>query len=117
MNEIRFPLEKEEPKHRKKSKKKGQPRANHKHKYETVLLHISLGGLFNEKNSKYIIAPTKVCVICGRIGHLEEARYEQIFANDHNKVWRKDRIITNEPDLEKWYCDSLFDKFAKKYSP
>ena len=39
MDEKRKPFENEIPKHKKKSKKKGQPRADHKHEYKEVVVH------------------------------------------------------------------------------
>jgi hypothetical protein len=118
MNERRFPLEKEEPKHRKKSKKKGQPRADHKHEYETVLLHRNFGSLFDSKTKSYNVSATKVCVICGRVGYRDESRYELVDAENPVPPYHvKDKVIKDKDSLEKWYCDDWFDKFAKRYTP
>lgn len=66
MEDKRIPLVNEEPKHKKKSTAKGQPRAKHKHIYEVVLLttKYTYNSYPHETYSSY---PTKVCTICGRI--------------------------------------------------
>lgn len=48
----------EVPKHKKRSKKKGRKRSNHKHKYDTCILHI------RSTDSYYLC---DYCTICGRI--------------------------------------------------
>jgi hypothetical protein len=104
------------PAYRKKSKKKGQPRADHKHTYETVLLtryyHVKFDGSVSEQ--KY---PTKVCTICGRIAEIDkdESLYEIHPDPDvkHWMVWRKD-LSEKALSLPKWYANDYFDKFATK---
>ena len=60
----------EEQKYKKKRISSGQPRAKHKHKYETVLLKTCydytdhLTGKSSCRISRY---PTKVCIICGSL--------------------------------------------------
>ena len=72
MNEKRIPIEKDEPKHKKKSKKKGQPRADHKHEYKTVLLlNKYKNRYFPDKPTLYKM-PTEVCTICGRVGYVTQ---------------------------------------------
>ena len=103
------------PAYKKKSKKKGQPRADHKHTYETVLLtryyHFNLG----EPRTSESKQPTKVCTICGRIDYVD---------NDPS-YYVKNRVsgipfLAYEKDLSekalslpKWHVDG-FDKFATK---
>lgn len=114
MNEKRALVENEVPKHKKKSKKKGQPRADHRHEYKTVLL-------LNEYENKYFPdqknlrkRPTSVCVICGRVGDIDMSQYDLVEVPDDlpHKVYQ--RVIRDEESLEKWYVDGYFDKFAKK---
>ena len=72
MNNRRIPLANDQPKHKKKSKAKGLPRADHKHQYETVLLtqffHTTEFKTGKPKIVE-IVTPTTVCIICGRIGY------------------------------------------------
>lgn len=104
------------PAYRKKSKRKGQPRADHKHAYETVLLitryHINVG---RPSISEHIL-PTKVCAICGRIDCVDkdESLYEVHPDPDVKRwmVWRKD-LSEKALALPKW-CADAFDKFATK---
>jgi hypothetical protein len=104
------------PAYKKKSKKKGQPRADHKHTYETVLLtryyHFNLG----EPRTSESKQPTKVCTICGRIDEVDkdESLYE-VHPDPTVKqwmVWRKD-LSEKALNLPKW-CVDEFDKFAIK---
>lgn len=110
-------IDNEVPAYKKKSKKKGQPRADHKHIYETVLLtryyHFNLGEPCVSED-KY---PTKVCTICGRIGEIDkdESLYE-IHPDPNVKhwmVWRKD-LSEKALNLPKWQAKDYFDKFATK---
>lgn len=109
-------IDDEIPVYRKKSKKKGQPRADHKHTYETVLLsryyHYNLG----EPRTSESRQPTKVCTICGRIGEVDrdESLYEKNPCNVITKwmVWTKD-LSEKALSLPKWRVEA-FDKFATK---
>ena len=109
-------IDNEIPAHKKKSNKKGQPRADHKHTYETVLLitryHINVG----EPSISEHIMPTKVCTICGRIDYVDkdESLYEVHPDPDvkHWMVWRKD-LSEKALGLPKW-CANAFEKFATK---
>ena len=103
------------PAYRKKSKKKGQPRADHKHTYETVLLsryyHYNLGEPRTSESRK----PTKICMICGRIDYVDDDPSYYV----KNKVPRIP-FLAYEKDLSekalalpKW-CAEAFDKFATK---
>lgn len=115
MNNTNF-IDDEIPAHKKKSKKKGQPRADHKHMYETVLLitryHINVGA---PSISEHIM-PTKVCTICGRIGYIDEdeSLYEAHPDPDVKRwmLWRKE-LSEKALGLPKWRADA-FDKFATK---
>ena len=102
------------PTYRKKSKKKGRPRADHKHAYETVLLtryyHFNLG----EPRTSESKQPTKVCTICGRIDYVDhdESLYETRPDNKIKWAWAKE-LSDKALGLPKWCVDG-FDKFATK---
>ena len=114
MDEKRKPFENEVPKHKKKSKKKGQPRADHKHEYKTVLLLKEyMNQYFPDKPTMHKL-PTKVCVICGRIGNVDMDMYDLVEIKDMIPYKIHERVIRDEESLEKWYVDDYFDKFAKK---
>jgi hypothetical protein len=102
MDERRKPFETEVPKHKKKSKKKGQPRADHKHEYETVVLHSWWHNPFkNEMNEHTEVC--EICTICGRIGTYITGRFFQTEELEYD--------ITN---LNHWCINDYFkDKFAK----
>lgn len=106
----------EVPPHKKKSRRKGQPRSDHKHTYETVLLtryfHYNLG----EPRVSEQTLPTKICTICGRIGETDkdESLYDVHPDPDVKRwmVWRKD-LSSKALSLPKWRAEA-FDKFATK---
>lgn len=116
MNNNKDFIDNEIPAYRKKSKKKGQPRADHKHMYETVLLtryyHVKFDDSVSEQ--KY---PTKVCTICGRIAEIDkdESLYE-VHPDPNVKHWMAWRKELSEKalSLPKWYANDYFDKFATK---
>lgn len=113
MNERRIPFENDVPKHKKKSKKKGQPRADHKHEYKTVLLHSYFDNPFKPGVKNECKQPVKVCMICGRVGNVDVGRYSRVEIPD--MPYRiHERVIRDEESLEKWYLDDFFDKFAHK---
>ena len=113
MNEKREPFENEVPKHKKKSKKKGQPRADHKHEYKTVLLIREWENPYKPGEKHEVKHPTKVCTICGRVGDVDLSMYEKVeIPNMPFRLCEKN--IKNETCLERWHVDSYFDKFAKK---
>ena len=113
MIEKRVPLESEEPRHRKKSKKRGQPRADHKHEYKTVLLLNEYVHNYFPDKPVLTKRPMKVCMICGRVGDIDYDRYDLV--EMHGMPYRiHEREIRDEESLEKWYVDDYFDKFAKK---
>ena len=113
MKEKRIPLEEDVPKHKKKSKKSGLPRADHKHEYKTVLLIREWVNPYNTSNKSTVKTPTRVCMVCGRIGHIDHSMYDQVEIS--NVLYRiSEYTIKDENTLEKWYVDDYFDKFAKK---
>ena len=107
-------IDDEIPTYRKKSKKKGQPRANHKHTYETVLLTRYYHFNFEEPKTSESKLPTKVCTICGRIDYVD---YDASLYNVHpatNITWALVKDLSEKAlSLPKWHADS-FDKFATK---
>jgi hypothetical protein len=111
-NEINL-VNDEIPAYKKKSKKKGLSRADHKHIYETVLLTRHLH--YNSRDSEYVL-PTKVCMICGRIDKTDQ----------DESLWEKNSEVSVKPwmrwmkelsekalSLPKWEADA-WDKFAIK---
>lgn len=113
MNKRITPIENDEPRHKKKSKKKGQPRADHKHEYKTVLLHSYFDNPFNPGEKNECKRPVKVCMICGRVGDMDVSRYDLVEIPDMPYLIHE-RKIRDEEDLEKWYVDDYFDKFARR---
>lgn len=110
MDAKRVPLMEDEPKYKKKSKKKGQPRANHKHEYKTVLLHSYYDNPFKREKMEHLSAQ-KVCITCGRIGDVDETRYVRVKLQ-HPTCKLYELQIKDQDTLEDWYCDGIFDKFA-----
>ncbi len=113
-----IPLAPEETNHKKKSVKKGQPRADHKHTYETVLLH----SIYHYKDYKSgrdathtMVLPTKVCTICGRVGMTDrdESLYVDI-PSLYPFITHTTELSEKALSLPKWQRDSYFDKCAKK---
>jgi len=114
MNEKRKPFETEVPKHKKKSNKKGQPRADHKHEYKTVLLLNEYASrYFPDKTTMYEL-PKKVCTICGRIGDTDSSMYDLVEVENPLPYKIYEKVIRDKDSLEKWYVDGYFGKFAKK---
>lgn len=113
MSKNQIPIEAEVPKYRKKSKRKGQPRADHKHEYKTVLLHRNFASLFDDRHKSFSTTPTQVCTICGRIGYVDHDQYELV--EIPNMPYRiHEKAIRNKESLEEWCCDDFLDKFAYK---
>lgn len=107
-------IDDEIPAHKKKSKKKGQPRSKHKHTYETVLLtryyHFNLG----EPRISESKQPTKVCTICGRIDGVDYDTSLYDVHSDTKIKWAFAKDLSEKAlNLPKWRADS-FDKFAVK---
>jgi len=103
MDEKRKPFENEIPKYKKKSKKKGQPRANHKHEYKEVVLHSWWDNPFKQGVKNESTEICKVCTICGRIGDYITGRFFGLGYSDYDTTF-----------MEHWMVDDYFDKFAKK---
>lgn len=119
MNDKRSAFMDEETKHKKKSTSKGQPRAKHKHTYETVLLTRD----YHSKNIKTgrpevyeYRSVIKVCTICGRIDDVDyDPSYyvEKPCANLPFAAYKKE-LSEKALGLPKWHCADFFDKFAVK---
>lgn len=112
-------IDDEVPAYKKKSKKKGQPRADHKHVYETVLLTKFYHGT-DFKTGKPSVSeqslPTKVCTVCGRIDDVDwdESYYAKKEVSSVSFVAYSSRELTEKAlSLQKWHAD-FFDKFAIK---
>ena len=105
----------DEPKYRKKSTAKGQPRSKHKHIYETVLLTTKHEFNIGEKRISYSSMPTKVCTICGRIDDvvLNDEYYVKNKVDNTRFVAYSRELSEKALNLSKWHCD-FFDKFAVK---
>lgn len=103
------------PKHKKKSKAKGQPRANHKHEYKTVLLHsfvpLRRAGTIEEVER---LTASRVCRICGRLNGIDPEQYEQKEVTPPSPYFSHftESCIKNPESLEDWYCDGFLAKFA-----
>ena len=113
MNEKRTPLENEEPRHKKKARKKRHPRADHKHEYKTVLL-LNVYDAHGNQGKRCIVSPTKVCTICGRIGDVDMSQYDIVDIEGNLPYRMKRRVIRDEEKLEKWYTEGFLEKFAHK---
>lgn len=105
-------------KYKKRSTTKGQPRAKHKHEYETVLLirESEVSDLHTGKQKKIQTKfPTKVCQICGRIDYVDNdpSYYNMdIVKGLPYQIYDK-KLSEKAAMLPKWFCSS-FDKFAHK---
>lgn len=114
MDAKRRPIENDEPRHRKKSKKKGRPRADHKHEYKTVLLCRYFDHPFKPGERVLYEDATKVCAICGRVGEIDRDQYELVYAEKNGcRLFGMERL-RDKGTLEKWYIENYLDKFAKK---
>lgn len=111
-------IDDEVPAYKKKSKKKGQPRADHKHIYETVLLTKCYHGT-DFKTGKPSVSeqslPTKVCTVCGRIDDVDwdESYYTEKKVPFVPFVSYSRELTEKALSLQKWHAD-FFDKFAIK---
>lgn len=119
MDEKREPLVDDEPKYKKKSAGKGQPRSKHKHIYETVLLTKDYHTT-DYKTGKPIITksilPTKVCVICGRIDKVDDdpSYYIKTPVTNIPFLASVKELSEEALNLPKWYAEDFWDKFAVK---
>ena len=106
MDKKREPFEYDVPKHKKKSKKKGLPRADHKHVYKDVLIHSWVKDPFGRNITREHIEVCEVCTICGRIGdYLSGMFYD----------WEKNPKGYDASQMEHWKKNDWMDKFAEKY--
>lgn len=105
----------DEPKYKKKSTAKGQPRSKHKHIYETVLLTTKHEFNFGEQRISYSSMPTKVCTICGRIDDVvwDKDYYTETKVDNITFVAYSKELSEKASSLPKWHCN-FFDKFAVK---
>lgn len=119
MNEKRTPLLDEEPKYKKKSTAKGQPRSKHKHIYETVLLtkdYHTTNYKTGKPETTQTTLPTKVCIICGRIDEVDRDQSLYIKKAVLGLPFIADEKVLSEKalNLPKWYAKDFWDKFAIK---
>lgn len=105
--------------YRKKSKAKGQPRADHKHMYETVLLTRRYHGTDFKTGRERITEtqlPTRVCTVCGRINNVDKDTKYYVHTPVYDlpiKVYEEE-LSEEALNLPKWLADDFWDKFAKK---
>ena len=119
MNEKLYYPEEPEMRHRKKSRAKGQPRADHKHIYETVLLSSRYHGTDFKTGKPRITetkVPTKVCTICGRINHIDRDPKYYVHSYIPNLPFKtyKEELSEEALRLPKWLAEDFWDKFAIK---
>jgi hypothetical protein len=119
MHEKRIPLTDEEAKYKKKSTAKGQPRSNHKHIYETVLLtkdYHTTDYKTGKPKTNQTILPTKVCVICGRIDIVDndQSFYIKKHISDLPCCAYETVLSEKALNLPRWYAKDFWDKFAIK---
>ena len=119
MNEKRIPITEEIPKHKKKSNKKGLKRSDHKHIYETVLLHSRhtfKDWTTGKDRISESIYPTKVCSICGKIGYIDDdsSYYKTPTTNDKPAIYKKKELSDKAFELPKWEVNNFLEKFATK---
>lgn len=122
MNEKREPLLDGEPKYKKRSTAKGQPRSKHKHIYETVLLtkyYHTIDFKTGRPKTTQIVHPTKVCVICGRIDRIDDdpSLYIKIPVTNIPFCTFKSELSEKALSLTRWYAIDFWDKFATKELP
>ena len=101
----------DEPKYRKKSTAKGQPRSKHKHVYEDVLLtrYFTISDRQGNPKQHTSADPYRVCNICGRI---DDMLFDDKYYNGPRLRYPRE-LSEKALALPKWYCN-YFDKFAVK---
>lgn len=119
MNEKTSFPEEVEVRHKKKSKAKGLPRADHKHLYETVLLTKIYNGTDFKTGKPRVTEhqiPTKVCTVCGRIDYVDKDQKYYIRKEVPNLPFRAyaDELSAAALALPKWLAEDFFAKFAVK---
>ena len=104
------------PAYKKKSKKKGLPRAKHKHIYETVLLCRTWHSNLGKPTVEQIFLPTKVCTICGRIDETDKdpSYYDESKVDNLPFLCFNRHLSEKALNLPKWHTEDYFDKFAIK---
>lgn len=105
------------PKYRKKSKKRGLKRADHKHEYKTVLLKYT--WTFSSSDRVYeSTKPTKVCMICGRIDKVDYDESLYTYVPDRLGIIPVNvkQLSEKGQQLERWHVSDALDKFAAKDS-
>lgn len=113
-----IPVAPEVAKYKKKSDSKGQPRAKHKHQYETVCLHHNYSMTKPHDVHKWQIdyhSATKVCVICGRNSNERDDAY--YIKEPGRNLWGnyfKTKLIPEAFQLEHWIVDDMREKFARR---
>ena len=111
-----IPIAPDESRHKKKKNSKGLARSNHKHQYETVLLHrdytLTKPHDVNPFRIKYDSA-TKVCKICGKISLTDDSYYMKIPSPGVKNAYQS-VLIPEAYELEHWYTNDFFGKFAHK---
>ena len=102
----------DEPKYRKKSKAKGQPRADHKHVYENVLLtrYFTIPDRQGNPKQHASVDPYRVCSICGRI---DDMLFDAEYYNGPRLRYPRE-LSEKALALPKWHCNKYEDKFAVK---
>ena len=115
MNERRIPLDKEEPKHKKKSKAKGQARADHKHEYIVARVYTPWYNQFKDE-TVMLESVDKVCPICGRIENLKDRSlyYDKVLHIEGNYKRTEEVLNKKGKALPKYYRHKCFDKTAYK---
>lgn len=103
MDEKRRPFENEEPKYKKKSQKKGKPRADHKHEYKEVVVHSWSENPFKQGERREHTEICEVCTICGRIGKCVAGMFYNWDLHEYDIS-----------QMEHWYKDDWMDKVAKR---
>lgn len=119
MNKKRIPLVNEKPKYKKKAKRSGTSKADHKHQYITVLLH-TYWTPPGKKEPKVLQTVTKVCKICGRINSIkpnERALYydrceEPVTNGDYTYVKVYEQLNEKGKALSKWYRHTIMENTA-----
>lgn len=114
-----FDVYEPEVKYHKKSKAKGQPRADHKHLYETVLLTKKYHGTDFKTGRERITEtqlPMRVCNICGRINNVDRDPKYYVRKPIYDLPFKvcEEELSEEALNLPRWLAEDFWDKFAKK---
>lgn len=110
---LRKYTELDEAKHKKKSKAKGEPRADHKHEY--IMARV-FTPYYNEFTKKTVMLEsiTKICHICGRVHYAKstDEYYDAIY--EQRGKYRMGKKVLNKKGeaLPEYYKHDFFDKTA-----